>query len=77
MTELNHLKQASRLFDQYMSGVYKGSGAEIASLSEWMTEDLVRLYHLIDVELQERAFNANFQSPFDEVQDDFGPPDEY
>lgn len=46
----------------------------VIHLSDWTTADLTRMAFLIDVELQERAFNASFRSPFDEVEDEFGAP---
>ena len=76
MTDTNHLTQASKLFDQYTTRVFSRSSEEIRPLSEWLTEDLVRLYHLIDVELQERAFNAEFPAVTDNIRDDFGPAED-
>jgi hypothetical protein len=36
----------------------------VDSLDNWLTEDLTMLAHLIDVELQERAFRTEFKSVF-------------
>ena len=43
---------------------------EAVALENWTTEDLEKLYSLIDVELQERAFRAEFKSPFENIADD-------
>ena len=40
---------------------------EVEGLSAWATEDLVRMAHMIDVELQERDHKARQDKDYDDL----------